>query len=138
MSQERHARPLKVHDLSLEWAKLSSDLEPETDLLRIWDNLSTLGRFNEDKAWVEFILSREIPLGLGFGARTIHGIVNGVHEGWVYRRLEDSHDGVIDVKLEDGGENTIDLIRVRSMREVNFDRKWHQLKIGDNFEITLA
>ncbi len=97
-SGETHAwNSLKVQDLSVEFGKYLrprydaqvaiGDRDPEFDLLRIWDNLSVLGRFNEDKAWVEFVLSRGLPLGMSLGATTIHAIVTGVHEQWVYRRL---------------------------------------------------
>ena len=40
-------------------------------------------------------------------------------------------------KVEEEGQSTRDLIRIRSMRNVHFDREWHELKIGHNFEITL-
>ena len=136
-----HTHTIKVNDMTLEWAKIIRAYEqagPETHLLRIWDNLSTLGRFNDDKAWVEVVLSRDLLLGEKLGATTIRGIVKGVHEEWVYRRLEDSHDGIIDIKLEDVGKETVDMIRIRGMREVNFDRNWHRLKIDRALVVTLA
>lgn len=43
----------------------------------------------------------------------------------------DSHDGVIDIRLDDSGSQTIDIIRMRSMRDVSFDRKWHQVEVKD-------
>jgi len=51
--------------------------------------------------------------------------------------LEDAADGVIDFKIEDIGEKTRDVLRIRSMRNVSFDREWHRLKIGENFEVSL-
>lgn len=133
-------KSLKVHDLSVDWARIAhlSESEPETGLLRVWDNLSTLGRFNEEKNWVEFVLSRELLLGVSLGATTLHGIVKGVHEAWIYRRLEDAHDGTIDIKLTEDADQTRDMIRIRTMREVGFDRKWHQLTETENLEIHLA
>ena len=141
ISRESHPNPVKVNEMTLAWAKVIKWAEqngPETHLLRIWNNLSTLGRFNDEKTWVEFILSRDLLLGEKLGATTIRGIVKGVHEEWVYRRLEDSHDGIIDMKLEDAGKETLDMIRIRGMREVNFDRKWHQLKVDRTFTVSLA
>jgi len=32
----------------------------------------------------------------------------------------------------------MDLIRIRSMRDVDFNREWHELKIGENSEICLV
>jgi KaiC/GvpD/RAD55 family RecA-like ATPase len=51
--------------------------------------------------------------------------------------MEAAVDGIIDFKLEEEGKRTRDLMRIRSMRNVHFDREWHELKIGDNFEVTL-
>jgi KaiC/GvpD/RAD55 family RecA-like ATPase len=65
------------------------------------------------------------------------GVVRGVHSEWVYKRLEDAYDGIIDFRLEETGEETQDLMRIRSMRDLRHDRKWHRLKIADNFEVTL-
>jgi hypothetical protein len=77
-------------------------------------------------------------LGVSLQTTTIYGIANGIHEAWAYRRLEDAHDGVIDIKLIEDSDQTRDMLRVRSMREVGFDRKWRQLTIGPNFEITFG
>jgi KaiC/GvpD/RAD55 family RecA-like ATPase len=51
--------------------------------------------------------------------------------------LEDAADGVIDFKLEDVDEETRDAFRIRSMRNVAFDRRWHVLKIGENLEVSV-
>jgi KaiC/GvpD/RAD55 family RecA-like ATPase len=60
-----------------------------------------------------------------------------MHGGWVYNRLEAAADGIVDFKLEEEGKSTRDLVRIRSMRNVHFDREWHELKIEDNFEVAL-
>jgi KaiC/GvpD/RAD55 family RecA-like ATPase len=51
--------------------------------------------------------------------------------------LEAAVDCVVDLKLEEAGDETSNLIRVRNMRSVGFDSRWHRLKIGGNLEITL-
>ena len=38
------------------------------------------------------MISYGLPIGAALGATTLHGIVDGVHESWVYKRLEDAHD----------------------------------------------
>jgi hypothetical protein len=68
-------------------------------------------------------------------AIALHGIVNGAYKGWVYRRLEDANDGTIDLKLLDDNEAK-DMIRIRYMREVSFDRKWDRLALNEKFEVT--
>lgn len=107
------------------------------EFLVISDNGSVLDRFNEEKNWIELYLTRPIPLGKSMQLTQLIGFMSGVHSNWAYKQLEASVDGIVDFKLEEEGKNIRDLIRIRSMRNVHFDREWHELKIGDNFEVTL-
>jgi KaiC/GvpD/RAD55 family RecA-like ATPase len=132
---------LKAADLSISIAQdelkpaMAGEAYPE--YLRIWDNSSVLARFNEDKAWVEFLLTRVFPSGSYTKSTLLVGLIRGVHTEWVYGQLEDAADGVIDCKLEEIGEETSDVLRIRSMRNVGYDRKWHRLNIGENLEVTI-
>lgn len=136
---------LKVAELSIAWSKgekvaeqrgsLSSSSLPTT--LRLIDNVSCLARFNEEKAWVEFVLSRLIPKASKWNQVSIIGLIKGAHNDWVYKTLEGAVDGIVDFKLEEVDDETRDLMRIRTMRNVGFDRKWHQLKIAVNSEVTL-
>ncbi len=110
-----------------------------TGWIRIADNISTLGRFNDEKAWIEFFLTRAFPSIAFEGGRTttLHCILRGVHSNSVYEQFEAASDGVIDLKVEEVGEEVRNLIRVRTMRDVEFDSRWHRLSIGENFEVTL-
>ena len=65
------------------------------------------------------------------------GVIRGIHNDWVYRQLEDAADGVVDFKIDEVGEETRDVLRIRGMRNVAFDRRWHSLKIGENLEVSL-
>ena len=109
--------------------------------LRIADNVSTLARFNEEKAWIEFILTRAFPLGTSLKQTQVFGLVEGLHSDGVYKALEAASDGVIDFKLEEVankvGQRAASIIRIRSMRDVPFDARWHRLKTGENFELTI-
>jgi len=67
----------------------------------------------------------------------IVGVIRGIHNDWVYRQLEDAADGVVDFKIDEVGEETRDVLRIRGMRNVAFDRRWHSLKIGENLEVSL-
>jgi len=131
---------MKAADLSIAIAQqelkpaMAGEAYPE--YLRIWDNCSVMARFNEDKAWVEFLITRIFPGAFHSKSTLIVGVVRGIHNDWVYRQLEDAADGVIDFKIEDISE-TKDVFRIRSMRNVSFDRRWHQLKIGENLRISL-
>jgi len=135
---------LKVQDLSIEFSKLMKRITPgpsgpsgiSAGVLAIMDNYSSLARFNDEKAWVEFMLTRNIPAGRSIGC-TVDAIIRDLHSGWVYKNLEAAYDGVVDFKLEEASEETKDLFRIRSMRNVHYDRKWHKLKVGENFEVAL-
>jgi len=135
------ASSLKAADLSIAISK--DELKPAMAgeayprYLRIWDNSSVLARFNDDRAWVEFLVTRIFPSAFYTKSTLIVGVIRGVHSDAVYRQLEDAADGVIDFKIEDIGEKTRDVLRIRSMRNVSFDREWHRLKIGENFEVSL-
>ncbi len=132
---------LKAADLSIDIGReeLKPAMAGETypEYLRIWDNSSVMARFNDDKAWVEFLVTRVFPSGFHSKSTIIVGVIRGIHSDWVYRQLEDAADGVIDFKIDEMGEETRDVFRVRSMRNVAFDRKWHRLNIGENLEVTI-
>jgi KaiC/GvpD/RAD55 family RecA-like ATPase len=137
-SNEKHSHEsLKIPELSIYFAQTIMRGEPEPDHLYIVDDESTFARFNDEKTWVELELTRIMP---GFRRRKAIGfcsIMNGVHSEWVYKRLEGVCDMVIDFRLDEVGDETRDLIRIRSARNVGYDRKWHSLKVNKNFEITL-
>jgi len=57
-----------------------------------------------------------------------------------YRQLEGAVDGITDFKLETSemeGEEARSLMRIRLMKKVRFDGRWHPSKMNDNFEVTL-
>ncbi len=140
-STEKHAyNSLKVADLSIRFASedMGALTYQLTGWIRISDNISTLGRFNDEKAWIEFYLTRAFPsVTLGGRTTTLHCILRGVHSNSVYEQLEAASDGVIDLKVEEGGEEVRNLIRVRNMRDVGFDSRWHSLSIDENLNLTL-
>ena len=137
-SKEKFASySLKVADLSIEFSRNIMRGPPEPDTLAIVDNGSTLARFNDEKSWVEFILTRIIPSAKILKNIGIAGIIREIHSAWVYEQLEAAADGIIDFKVEEG-KTLRDVMRIRSMRNVPYDREWCELKIGQNFEVTLA
>jgi len=139
-SKEKHAvDSLKIADLSLMMAAMRDEWRssPEPDFLRIWDTDSYLARFNDERTWVELELTRFVPSSSIMQSTGIGGVIRGVHSDWVYKHLEGAYDGVIDFRLDDEGEETKNMVRVRSMRNVGFDSRWHPLKVGENFEVTL-
>jgi KaiC/GvpD/RAD55 family RecA-like ATPase len=147
-SSEKYAfYSLKAADLSVLFSKYLMATEPDSidslpptaspDWLRILDDLSCLSRFNEEKSWVEFVRTRLIPIGPLWKSTGIAGLIKGVHSDWVYKSLEAACDGVIDVKLDETSEEARTMMRIRSMRNVGFDSRWHPLKVNENLEVRL-
>jgi KaiC/GvpD/RAD55 family RecA-like ATPase len=146
-SDEKYAfYSLKAADLSVLYAKYMMATEdginlmtpvPSPDWLRILDDASCLARFNEEKSWVELFRTRMIPISSLWTSTGIGGVIKGVHSDWVYKNLEAACDGVVDFKLDESAEEARTLIRVRSMRNVGFDARWHPLRIGENSDVSL-
>ena len=137
-STEKHAvDSLKVADLSLYFSKEWMRIPSSPDLLRVTDDISCLSRFNDEKNWVEIFLSRYVPSTSRAQSTTIRGIINGVHSDWVYRTLEASVDGIIDFRIKEAEDGMKNLMRIRSLRNVPFDSKWHTLNVDDDFRVTL-
>jgi len=128
---------LRVADMSIQFAKQQVPGPPIPEFLGIMDNASIQARFNDEKAWIEFALTRAIPSSYTRQSTSIDGILRGVHSEWAYNQLEAAYDGVIDIRVIEKDDATRDMIRIRSMREVLHDRSWHELKIGSNFEISI-
>lgn len=132
---------LKVADLSI---MISKKVPPQLRApavtkrsLAIGDNRSNLARFNDEKSWVEYTLSRTLPSLKDAKITALSGVVIGVHSDWVYKTLEGAHDAIVDFKLEEIGRGIKNLMRIRTMRNVPYDSDWHHLKISENFKVTL-
>lgn len=127
---------LKVADLSIWWSKMQvSGRPPDPSMLRIFDDLTILDRFNDEKSWVELVLTRLVPVSFLRKETGIRGVMRGVGDERVYSRLEGAFDAIVDFKVEEAGKETRNVMRIRSMRTVPYDSDWHKLKIAPNFEI---
>ena len=137
-SKEKFApESLKVADLSL-WIARDAMVEAAApEFLVIAENSSILDRFNDEKNWVELYLTRPIPMSKPRQITQLIAFMGGIHSNWAYKQLEAAVDGIIDFKVEEVAGETHDLMRIRSMRRVRFDRRWHELKMSESFEVTL-
>jgi hypothetical protein len=111
------------------------------DLLRIADSISFLSRFNDDKEWTEFVLSRMIPYVRNTKCTFIAGITADVHPYPEIKKLEAAADAVIEITLRKiGKDDRGSFISVKGMRNISFDSHWFRLKvdvIGKYFEVTV-
>jgi KaiC/GvpD/RAD55 family RecA-like ATPase len=83
-------------------------------------------------------VSRVVPSASLLKSTRLIGIIRGTHSDWAYKTLEAAHDGIIDIRLKESGDEPKELIRIRTMRNVGFDRKWHELKLGKKLDISLG
>jgi hypothetical protein len=107
------------------------------DVLRIGDSSLTVLRFSDEKNFVEFVQSRGLPSVKLTRQIQMTSYIRGAHSDWFYKQLEAAHEGIIDFRLDDTADPARNLMRVRSLRDVGFDGRLHQLKIGTSLEVTL-
>ena len=137
-SDEKYAYDsLKAADLSLRVAKEDMRESPQPEWLRMIENASTWYRFNDEKAAMELELTRFIPSLRLRKSTTIRAMLKDTHSNWLCQQLEGVHDGIIDLKLDETADPAQNMLRIRSMRNVGFDGRWHRLKIKENFEVIL-
>jgi KaiC/GvpD/RAD55 family RecA-like ATPase len=137
-SNERYSYDsLKVADISVRMLKDDMRQAPQADWLRIIENTSTWYRFNDEKPVMELELTRFIPSFKLRNSTAVRAIMRDVQSNWVVQQLEGAHDGIIDLKLDETTDPAQNMIRIRSMRNVGFDGRWHRLRMGENFEAAL-
>ncbi len=110
---------------------------PRAGVLQISDNTSAVARFNDEKAWVEYVLTRVVPFATLNRSISIRGLMKGVHSDWGYKQLEGAHDGIVDFTVEEVGGEWRNLMAIRNMRDVGYDSRSHPLKMDDNLHVTL-
>jgi len=136
---------LKVADLSLEWLRDSKQGYQPYDIIETWppggltifDSVSELTRFNEENAYLEFVITRGLPNERRAKRIRIGGAIRGVHSDVFYSRLESASDGVIDIRVIDRDEEAKTFLRVRSLRGQPADTRWHEIEIKPTGEAVL-
>jgi KaiC/GvpD/RAD55 family RecA-like ATPase len=136
-SSEKLTLTPKVADLSIYISREQFKFEPDPQRLSVVDDLSTYARFNDEKSWVEYLLTRFLPLGSMIKLTNVHGMMKGVHTDSVYSRFEAANDGIVDIKVEEFEGEVRNRLRIRTMRNLGFDSRWHTMKINENLEVTL-
>jgi KaiC/GvpD/RAD55 family RecA-like ATPase len=144
---ELKVRSLKVSDLSIEWLKTSKvGPRPAYDVVDYWpvasliicESLSSVLRFNEEKAYVEFMESRVFPEERRRKSITLQALARGLHTDWLYKRMEGAMDAVIDLQVMEREGEIKNMLRIRSLRDQPHDTRWHELQINSNGEASLV
>jgi len=140
------ARSLKVADLSVQFLKdMKQDLESGVawenwppGALTIVESDSQMLRFNDEKPYLEWAISRVNPSIRRAKRIYFEGFVRGIHTESFYKRLESDADGVIDLRVMERDEEAKNLLRVRSLKGQPHDARWHEIQIKPNGEATLV
>jgi len=128
---------LKVNDLNIYFSRQIMRDPPDPNWLRLVDNMSPLSRFNDERSWLEFTLTRGFPSSKMRKSTNLVSFVRGLHGDHVYKQLEAAVDGVIEFTVDEVEGETRTMIRIRNMRDVVFDSRRHRLSFRDNFEAAL-
>ncbi len=92
-SREKYAHDsLKVADLSIQFSRVEMR-RSMPGALYISDNTSVPARFNDERVYVEYVLTRVIPSYAMNQSIGLRGLLKGVHSEWVYKQLEAAHRG---------------------------------------------
>ena len=140
------ARSLKVADVSVEWRKEMKQSPESGSVFENWspgaftvaESMSQFLRFNEERPYLEWALSRTHPNMRRAKRITFEGFVRDIHSESFYKRLESDVDGVIDLRVMERDEEAKSLLRVRSLKGQPHDARWHEIQIKRNGEATLV
>ncbi len=92
------------------------------------ENVSVLLRFNDEKSMLEYYASRGVPNVRLYERLSLDWLATGIHSASFYKALENTVDGVIDVKLREKGDGLVNVIRVRNLKGLAHDTRWLELK----------
>ena len=109
----------------------------QSDVLALADSLSPFLRFNDEKAFLEWIETRNLPLNRKVGRVLVDGISRRIHSDFFYARLEAAFDAVVEVRVIDRGEEVKNLLRVRAVKGLPHDSRWHEIDVKPNGEANL-
>lgn len=147
-SKEKYAYDsLKVAEMSILYSKTlipaTGSPYPSTgwhigpDVLRINEDVVVPLRFNDETNFIDFLRTRVFPSASTRNSTTIHGIAKGVLSESLYKTMEASVDGIIDLRVDEEAGEVRNLMRIRSMQSASYDTRWRRLKVSENFEVTL-
>ncbi len=114
---------MNVADLRIWAAKQFMHQPPSPDLLYITENSSVAARYNNEKSWIEYTLTRVLPSVSMTKAMNVRGVSLGVHSDSAYKQLEVAANGVIDLKVEEVEGELHNSIRIRKVLNARFDAR---------------
>jgi len=144
--EDRYLRvgSLKVADLSIDDLRslrgvthLTKWTTDQSDVLVIDDSISPFLRFNEERAYLEYLETRDLPLQRKLGRIGFRGVSKGVHHESFYARMEGAHDGLIEVRALERNDEIKNMLRITSLKGQPHDTRWHEIKVDSRGEASV-
>ncbi len=117
---------------------LSKWSDDQSDVLALADSFSPYLRFNDEKAFLEWMETRNLPLNRKLGRVILDGISRRIHSESFYARLEGAFDGLVEVRALEREDEIRNMLRIRNLRGQPHDARWHEIKLDSKGEATLV
>jgi len=110
----------------------------QSGALAMIDSFSPYLRFNEEKVFLEWMETRNLPLHRKLGRLPITAFSHGLHSEHFYKSLEGMFDGLIEVRVVEQDNEIKNTLRIRNLKGQPHDSRWHEIQIKSNGEATLV
>jgi KaiC/GvpD/RAD55 family RecA-like ATPase len=126
-------KQLKGHRLLDKWSS-----EHEIGVLAVVESFSMLLRFNEERTFLEWFESRDLPLQRKLRRINLWGFGRGLHSEQFYKRLENMADGLIELRVMEREDRIRNFLRVTGVKGQPHDTRWHEIEVSSNGEAVLV
>jgi KaiC/GvpD/RAD55 family RecA-like ATPase len=109
----------------------------QSGVLAMNDTFSPYLRFNEEKAFLEWMETRNLQLHRKLGRLPITAFSRGLHSESFYRNLEAMFDGLIEVRTVEQENEVKNLLRIRNLKGQPHDSHWHEISLTSAGEASL-
>lgn len=131
---------MKLSEWSIGDAKIiKADLpESEKRWLHIDDDASILLHYNQEKEFIDYWRTRNIPSARATETAMLHSVLTGIASDSFYRKFESLCDGIIEFKTEDKSGEIEHYVRISAMRGRTSDTRWRRVRILESGEVAVS
>jgi len=106
--------------------------------LHIDDDTSILLHYNQEKEFIDYWRTRNIPSARATETAMLHAVLTGTASDSFYRKLESLCDGIIEFKTEDKSGEIEHYVRISMMRGRTCDTRWRRVRILESGEVAVS
>ena len=111
--------------------------EEEKRWLHIDDNETVMLQFSSEESILNGWRTTFVPMVKERELLILHALVTGTASESFYRKTEAMADAVIDLTTREEGGRVENYIRVRALRGVKFDSRWHRAELMSNGDVII-